>query len=110
MSVTLQATRIKVERKNSTISNQIWRDKNQEAASFIKDKRFINERLIAEREQVEAEKKKRLVEKQQQLSDLSREKLRQLSNEKIVEGKQEHSKKMLQEYAKGELQRVSMVL
>lgn len=53
MSVTLQATRIKVERKNSTISNKIWRDKNQEAASYIKDKRIMNERLIAERQQID---------------------------------------------------------
>jgi hypothetical protein len=106
MSVTLQATRIKVERKNSTITSQIWKDQNQEAANSIKDRRQRNEHMIAQREQMEVEKKKRMVEKQHQLSDFSREKLRQISNERILEGKQEHSKKMLQEYAKGEIQRV----
>jgi hypothetical protein len=106
MSVTLQATRIKVERKNSTITTQMWKDQNQEAANSIKDKRFLNEKFIAERARMEVEKKKRIVERQQQLSDLSREKLQRLSNEIIVEGKKNHSQKMLQEYAKGEIQRV----
>lgn len=109
MSVTLQATRIKVERKNSTITSQIWKEQNQEAANFIKDKRLRNERFIAERAQMEVEKKKGMVERQHQLSDISREKLRQISNERVIEGKQEHNKKLLQEYAKGEIQRVSMV-
>lgn len=53
MSVTLQATRIKVERKNSTITTQIWKDKNQEAANYVKDRRFMNEKFIAERQQIE---------------------------------------------------------
>lgn len=110
MSVTLQATRIKVERKNSTITSQIWKDQNQEAAAHIKQKRQHNERFIAERAQLEVQKKKRMVEKQQQLSDLSKEKLRQISNERLLQGKQTHNKKMLQEYAKGEIQRVPLHL
>ncbi len=47
MSVTLQATRIKVERKNSTITSQIWKEQNQEAANLIKERRQRNERMIA---------------------------------------------------------------
>lgn len=42
MSVTLQASRIKVERKNSAINTQIWRDNNQQTANTIKDRRFFN--------------------------------------------------------------------
>jgi hypothetical protein len=84
MSVTLQATRIKVERKNSTITSQIWKEQNQEAANQIKDRRQRNERMIAERAQMEVEKKKRLVEKQHQFSDISKEKLRQISNERVL--------------------------
>jgi hypothetical protein len=49
-----------------------------------------------------------MVEKQHQMSDVSRDKLRQLSNERILEGKQEHNKKLLQEYTKGEIQRVKI--
>lgn len=61
MSVTLQATRIKVERKNSTITSQIWKEQNQEAANQIKDRRQRNEKMIAERAQMEVEKKKKMV-------------------------------------------------
>lgn len=61
MSVTLQATRIKVERKNSIVTSQIWKEQNQDAANQIKDRRQRNEKMIAERAQMEVEKKKKMV-------------------------------------------------
>ncbi len=72
MSVTLQASRIKVERKNTTITAQICKDKNQQAANYVKDRRFFNEKFIAERQQLEVEKRKSMVERGHQLSEASR--------------------------------------
>ncbi len=72
MSVTLQATRIQVERKNSTITTQIWKDQNQQAANYVKDRRFTNEKFIAERQQIEVQKKRTMVERGHQLSEVSK--------------------------------------
>ena len=52
------------------------RDKKQSDALSVKEQRFRNEQLIAQRQNVEKEKKRVLVENSHKNSDLSRDKLR----------------------------------
>jgi hypothetical protein len=47
MSVSLKASRIKFERRNSSINSNLWKSKNQEEAVKVKDTRVMNERFIA---------------------------------------------------------------
>lgn len=45
----MKASRIKLERKNSSINSNIWKSKNLKEAEKVKDTRLNNEKMIAER-------------------------------------------------------------
>ena len=101
MSVTLQASRIRDERKNISVMAHDCRKKNKEDAVMVKEERYRNEQLISSRRTLEVEKKRAMVESSHRSLDRSRLKMKELHDSKIQHGKAQHNWKLVQEFTRG---------